>query len=78
LLKADLSDNHISEMPSDILELPGEIAEAINLRGNPFDAQSQLILRAYFNKHGMDFGIESTINEAEMEVSSSDGSEVDE
>jgi Leucine-rich repeat (LRR) protein len=78
LLKADLSENHISAMPSDILELPGEIAEAINLRGNPFDAQSQFILRAYFNKHGMDFGIESTINEAEMEVSTSDGSEVDE
>ncbi|MFJ4546826.1 dermonecrotic toxin domain-containing protein [Pseudomonas sp. NPDC088885] len=78
LLKADLSDNHISEMPSDILELPGEIAEAINLRGNPFDAQSQIILRAYFNKHGMDFGIESTIDEAEMEVSTSEGSEIDE
>jgi Leucine-rich repeat (LRR) protein len=78
LMKADLSSNAITEMPSDILELPGEVAEAINFRDNPFDAQSQIILTAYFKKHGMDFGIESTIDEAEMEVSTSEGSEIDE
>jgi Leucine-rich repeat (LRR) protein len=78
LMKADLSSNAITEMPSDILELPGEVAEAINFRDNPFDAQSQIILSAYFKKHGMDFGIESTIDEAEMEVSTSEGSEIDE
>lgn len=78
LNKVDLSGNAITEMPSDLLELPGEIAEAINLRDNPFDAQSQIILAAYFKKHGMDFGIESTIEEAEMEVSTSEGSEIDE
>lgn len=78
LIKADLSSNAITEMPNDILELPGEVAEAINFRDNPFDAQSQIILTAYFRKHGMDFGIESTIEEAEMEVSTSDGSEIDE
>ncbi len=78
LIKADLSGNAITELPSDILELPGEVAEAITLRNNPFDEPSQIILTAYFKNHGMDFGIESTIEEAEMEVSTSDGSEIDE
>lgn len=75
---ADLSGNAITEMPSDLLELPGEMAEVINLRGNPFNEQSKIILTAYFKKHGMDFGIENTIEEAEMEVSTSEGSEIDE
>lgn len=78
LTTADLSDNAITQMPSDILELPVKLAESINLRGNPFDAHSQTVLTAYFKQHGMHFGIESTVEWAEIEISTSEGSEVDE
>jgi Leucine-rich repeat (LRR) protein len=75
---ADLSDNAISHIPRDILELPLEIAESINLRGNPLDAQSVQTLIAYFKKTSTDFGVEAVIEQAEMEVSTSEDSEPDE
>lgn len=75
---ADLSDNAISHIPHDILELPLEIAESINLRGNPLDKQSVQTLIAYFRKTSTDFGVEAVIEQAEMEVSTSEDSEPDE
>ena len=71
---ANLSHNQIQNLPSDLLELPMEIAESINLRGNPFTGQSVQLLHAYFRRTGVDFGVESIINEAELEVSESDDS----
>jgi Leucine-rich repeat (LRR) protein len=75
---ADLNNNAISHIPDDILELPLEIAESINLRGNPLDAQSVQTLIAYFKKTSTDFGVEAVIEQAELEVSTSGDSEPDE
>lgn len=73
-----LNDNAIIDIPSDILELPAAQAEKIVLRGNPFSAASVERLIAYFQKHHIDFGVEEVIDQAQMEVSTSEGSEVDE
>lgn len=74
----NLNDNAITHIPHDILELPLEIAESINLRGNPLNADSVQTLIAYFKKTSTDFGVEAVIEQAEMEVSTSEGSDVDE
>ncbi|MFJ2366879.1 dermonecrotic toxin domain-containing protein [Pseudomonas sp. NPDC087697] len=78
LLVANLSDNAITEIPSDVLEASVEVTHAINLQGNPISAASMRRLIAYFQRTGEDFGIEEIIETAEMENSSSEGSEVDE
>ncbi|EJM20649.1 Leucine Rich Repeat (LRR)-containing protein [Pseudomonas sp. GM18] len=74
----DLSMNAITEMPSDLLELPVEVAENITLRGNPLSEESLLRLIRYFELTGADFGVEEVINRGEMQVSTSEGSEIDE
>ncbi|WP_445181290.1 dermonecrotic toxin domain-containing protein [Pseudomonas sp. McL0111] len=75
---AELDDNAITHIPSDILELPPEFGARINLRDNPLDEESLQRLIAYFKKTGVDFGVEVVIERAEMEVSTSEGSDVDE
>ena len=75
---ADLSDNAITHIPRDILEVPLETAESINLRGNPFTEESVQTLIAYFEQSGIDFGVEAVIEQAEMQVSTSEDSEPDE
>ncbi|MNQ98639.1 Leucine Rich repeats (2 copies) [compost metagenome] len=71
----DLSDNAISQIPADLLELPLEIAESINLRGNPFSEDSLQILIEYFRLTSVDFGVQEVIDRAELEVSTSEASE---
>ena len=75
---ADLSGNAITEVPSDVLELPVEIAENISFRGNRFSEESLLRLISYFERTGMDFGVEEVINRGEMEISTSEGSDMEE
>ena len=75
---ADLSDNAITGIPSDIMEVPVEVAENISLRGNPFSEESVLRLIDYYQSTGTDFGVEEVINRGEIQVSSTEGSEVDE
>jgi Leucine-rich repeat (LRR) protein len=75
---ADLSDNAITRIPSDILELPMEIAESIELQGNPLSEESVQILIEYFRRTSIDFGVEDVIEQAEMEVSTSEDSAPDE
>ncbi|MNL63989.1 hypothetical protein D3C87_1881610 [compost metagenome] len=71
----DLSDNAISRIPADLLELPLEVAESINLRGNPFSEDSLQILIEYFRLTSVDFGVQEVIDRAELEVSTSEASE---
>lgn len=71
----DLSDNAISRIPADLLELPLEVAESINLRSNPFSEDSLQILIEYFRLTSVDFGIQEVIDRAELEVSTSEASE---
>jgi Leucine-rich repeat (LRR) protein len=75
---ANLSDNAISEIPSDILELPADVAMSIKLSGNPFSEESLQLFIAYFRRTGVSFNIEDVVSRAEIEVSSSENSEVDE
>lgn len=74
----DLSSNAITHIPADILEMPLDVAEGVNLRHNPLSAESVQRLIAYFQRTGIDFGVEAVIDQAEMEVSSSGDSDVDE
>jgi Leucine-rich repeat (LRR) protein len=74
----DLSANAIIEVPSDILELPMEIGESLNLRGNPLSEDSLRRLFDYFRLNNVDFGLDEIIDNAQLEVSSSGNSEVDE
>jgi Leucine-rich repeat (LRR) protein len=74
----DLSSNAITHVPADILEMPVDVADALNLRNNPLSEESVQRLIAYFQQKGVDFGVEEVIEHAEMEVSTSEGSDVDE
>jgi Leucine-rich repeat (LRR) protein len=78
LESADLSANAITHIPAEILELPLDVGESINLRGNPLSEESVQRLISYFQQTGVDFGVDGVIDHAEMEVSSSEGSDVDE
>ncbi|MHC8304658.1 dermonecrotic toxin domain-containing protein [Pseudomonas sp. PB3P13] len=75
---ADLSTNAITEIPSDLMELPMETAANNTLRGNPFSAQSLESLINYYERTRLDFGVEEVINQGEMDISTSEGSEVEE
>lgn len=74
----DLRSNQITHIAADIMEMPRDVAEAINLRGNPLSEESIQRLIAYFQQTSIDFGVEAVIDQAELEVSSSGGSDVDE
>jgi Leucine-rich repeat (LRR) protein len=71
----DLSGNAISQIPADLLELPLEVAESINLRGNPLSEESLQILLEYFRLTSVDFGVQEVIDRAELEMSTSEASE---
>jgi Leucine-rich repeat (LRR) protein len=71
----DLSGNAISQIPADLLELPLEVAESINLRGNPLSEESLQILLEYFRLTSIDFGVQEVIDRAELEMSTSEASE---
>lgn len=75
---ADLSNNAISHIPSDIFELSMACAGRINLRGNPLSEDSVQRLIAYFGANRIDFGVDAVINRAEFEVSTSEDSETEE
>ncbi|WP_421136898.1 dermonecrotic toxin domain-containing protein [Pseudomonas sp. NFX15] len=74
---ADLSSNAITRIPSDILELPMENAESIDLRGNPFSEASLNILIEYFRLTNIDFGVQAVIERAELQVSTSEASDAE-
>jgi Leucine-rich repeat (LRR) protein len=75
---ADLSDNQITEIPRGFHELSVEIAENINLRNNPLNEDSLGRLVGYYQRTGVDFEVEAVLNQAEMDISDTEGSEVDE
>ncbi|MHC8357971.1 dermonecrotic toxin domain-containing protein [Pseudomonas sp. LB3P81] len=74
---ADLSMNAITEIPSDLMELPVETAENITLRGNPLSEESLGQLIDYYERTRVDFGVEEVINRGEMDISTSEGSEIE-
>ena len=74
----DLSENAITEVSSEVQELPPEIAENISLRGNRFSEASLQRLIDYFERTQVDFGVQEVIDQGEIDISTSDNSEVDE
>lgn len=74
---ADMSMNAITDISSDLLEVPVETAENITLRGNPFSTESLGRLIGYFERTRVDFGVEEIINQREMDISTSEGSEIE-
>lgn len=74
----DLSTNAITEVPSDLMELPVEVAENITLRGNPFSEESLQRLISYYERTRADFGVQEVIDRGEMEMSTSQGSGIEE
>lgn len=63
LTNLNLSDNLITELPSDILEVPVNTADDYDLNGNPFSPASIAMLRKYYQRTGEDFGvIEATLD----------------
>ncbi|MGE8189836.1 dermonecrotic toxin domain-containing protein [Pseudomonas sp. NPDC086278] len=75
---ADLSENAITEIPMELEEWPAEAAESISLRANPFSETSLQRLTVYCERTGVDFGVAQLFNDTEMEMSTSDTSEIDE
>lgn len=60
----DLSDNLITEIPPDLLEMIPVFHEDSDLSGNPLSAQSLEYLRRYFERTGNEFQVvEATLDE---------------
>jgi len=74
---ADLSTNAITEVPSDLMELPVEVAENITLRNNPLSEESLSRLISYYERSRVDFSVEEVINQGQMELSTSESSGIE-
>lgn len=74
----DLSNNAITDVPSDILEMTTDQADVLHLSNNPFSEATLLRLIAHYEKTGIDFGIEAVIQRGEVQMATSDESEADE
>jgi Leucine-rich repeat (LRR) protein len=74
---ADLSNNAITELPADYLELPAHITESYNFSGNPLSEASLQQLIGYFQRTGSDFGVAQVRQRAEVEPTDSEDSEIE-
>ncbi|MNY63237.1 hypothetical protein D3C86_2001680 [compost metagenome] len=54
-----------------------EIAESIDLRGNPFSEEGLKVLVEYFRLTNIDFGVQAVIERVELEVSTSEASDAE-
>lgn len=52
----DLRENDITTLPEWLLQVPRSYAQTVNLRHNPLDVPSQLLLRDYRRTHGVGMG----------------------
>ncbi|MFO2465893.1 leucine-rich repeat domain-containing protein [Pseudomonas sp. 15FMM2] len=72
----NLSNNQITELPTDILEVAPDWADDFELNGNPFSAATIAMLRTYYQRTAVDFGvIEVGLDEQMNPVPSPDESE---
>ncbi len=53
----NLSDNQITELPSDIIEVPPDAADGFDLSGNPLTPQTIAMLRRYYLLTDVSFGV---------------------
>ena len=57
LTQLNLSDNHITELPTDLLEVDPDSAAGFDLSDNPFSPAALAILRRYYNRTAVDFDV---------------------
>ena len=57
LTQLNLSDNHITELPTDLLEVDPDSAAGFDLSDNPFSPVALAILRRYYNRTAVDFDV---------------------
>ncbi|PRA24986.1 leucine-rich repeat domain-containing protein [Pseudomonas poae] len=62
----NLRDNLITELPSDILEVSPDQADGFDLNGNPFLPSTIAMLRPYYQRTAVDFGVEEVRLDAQM------------
>ncbi|AZE57048.1 hypothetical protein C4K03_4920 [Pseudomonas synxantha] len=83
LNQLNLSDNQITELPSDIIEVDPDRADGFDLSGNPFTPTTLIMLHRYYNRTAVSFGVpEATqlpanIHDPELSTESSE-TDVDE
>ncbi|MFC6337528.1 hypothetical protein GIR22_22950 [Pseudomonas sp. CCM 7891] len=53
----NLSDNQITELPTDILEVAPDWADDFDLNGNPFSPSTIAMLRTYYRRTAVNFGV---------------------
>ncbi|WLH67334.1 dermonecrotic toxin domain-containing protein [Pseudomonas sp. FP2309] len=66
LAQLNLSDNLITELPSDILEVPPDLADGFDLNGNPLTPATIAMLRPYYRRTAVDFGVVEVSLDAQM------------
>ena len=59
----DLSGNAITEVPQELMEVPAEISDRYDLRGNPFSAPSMERIRAYYHETGQTLNVDNAIGQ---------------
>ncbi|WP_330211715.1 leucine-rich repeat domain-containing protein [Pseudomonas sp. AM4(2022)] len=57
LTQMNLSDNRITELPTDLLEVDPDSAAGFDLSDNPFSPAALAILRRYYNRTAVDFDV---------------------
>lgn len=75
---ADLSNNAITDVPSDILEVPAAIAQNLHLRNNPFTEDALGRLTDYYEKTGISFSVDAVSDRGEPPLLATQASAADE
>ncbi|MDY4299873.1 leucine-rich repeat domain-containing protein [Pseudomonas salmasensis] len=57
LTQLNLSDNRITELPTDLIEVDPDAAAGFDLSDNPFSPAALAILRRYYNRTAVDFDV---------------------
>lgn len=53
----NLSNNQITELPTDILEIAPDLADGFDLSGNPFSPRTIAMLHRYYNRTAVSFNV---------------------
>lgn len=57
LTQLNLSDNRITELPTDLIEVDPDAAAGFDLSDNPFSPEALAMLRRYYNRTAVDFDV---------------------
>ncbi|CAI8878875.1 dermonecrotic toxin domain-containing protein [Pseudomonas sp. IT-P291] len=71
-MDVDLSNNAITEMPAEIMEVDPGISDSFNFSGNPFTEESLQRIAAHFRETGSDLGIDEIGDRPAPEIEAPD------